>query len=290
MLKRIWIHAKAMIGERLPVFVETYRFVRNRRRLSFPARDTPMGFKLSGNPNMQDGSFEPEEVRIFGSLIDQADIFVNVGANIGYYCCHALSRGKHTVAFEPIDENLGFLYKNVKANGWENDIEVFPIALGHAAGLVDIYGGGTGASLIEGWAGTPPGRRRTVPVSTIDFVLGDRFVGKQLLVLVDIEGAEWQMLTGAGRVLDREPGPIWMIEIAADIHQPKGTLVNPHLYSTFQVFWDHGYSAWSADRSLGLVTPSDVQAASCGNTSALPTHNFLFLKRGTEQRFLSCLR
>jgi FkbM family methyltransferase len=272
--------------ERFPSMALLYRLVRDSRYALKEPKQTPMGFKLSGNRSMEEGAFEQDEVAIVKKCLEKIDIFVNVGANIGYYCSIALSYGKSTIAFEPIELNLRYLYKNIKANHWQNDIEIFPIALGNKAGLIEIYGGGTGASLIQGWAGTPGQYVRLVPVSTLDNVLGTRFNGGRCFVLADIEGAERYMLEGAGRFLHLQPKPIWMLEISITEHQPKGTNLNPHLLSTFQVFWESGYEAWTADKHLRLVSLDEVKSICKGGRDTLLTHNFLFIEAGKKGEIL----
>ena len=135
-------------------------------------------------------------------LLKRVDVFINVGANIGYYCCWALKAGKHVVAFEPVEMNLRCLLRNVTANGWESNIEVFPLALTNACGIVRLYGanggGRTTGSLLKGWAGAAEKDVMFAPASTLDTVLGSRFAGRQCLVLADIEGAEKSISRGRG--------------------------------------------------------------------------------------------
>lgn len=47
---------------------------------------------------MASGDFEPEETRLIQDLLQEVDTLVNIGANVGYYCCHALSLGKRVIA------------------------------------------------------------------------------------------------------------------------------------------------------------------------------------------------
>ena len=69
---------------------------------------------------MQSGQFEVEETRIVHELLGDVDVLINIGANIGYYCCIALERKKRVIAFEPLPRNLEFLMKNVTLNGMED--------------------------------------------------------------------------------------------------------------------------------------------------------------------------
>lgn len=248
--------------------------------------ETPMGFKLSGNEAMQKGEFEPEETAIVKKIMPHTDIFINVGANIGYYCCIALSYGKPVVAFEPIHHNLQYLLRNVKANGWNSEIEVFPMALSNRTGIIEIYGGGTGASLIKGWADTPEQNFTLVPCTTMSNVLGDSFKGRQCFFLVDIEGAEFYMLQGASALVHLDPKPVWMMEVTITEHLPKGVSINPNLLSTFQVFWDGGYEAWTADDQCRLIEPDEVKNVIQSGKDTILTHNFLFIEKGRKNEFL----
>ena len=242
-----------------------------------------MGFKLSGNPAMEAGLFEPDETQLVSSVLAHVEVMINVGANIGYYACLALSRGKQVVAFEPVARNLEYLLRNIKANGWESSAEVFPIALSDKVGVTKIYGSGTGASLVRGWSGIPENYSRLVPMSTMDKVVGSRFAGRKCLVLVDIEGAEQLMLDGASYLLDMTPKPLWFVEIVVSEHQPRGRTLNPTLLRTFSTFLDRGYEAWTASSQPRLVEAEEVARVQSTGRDTLATHNFLFVGKGTGE-------
>jgi len=254
------------------LFLRSTRDLLDRRD---PSRPTPWGFQLAGHTMMSSGNFEPEETRIVRDLLQDVDILVNVGANIGYYCCHALSLGKPVIAVEPIARNLYYLLQNLRINGWADHAEVYPVALGSASGILKMWGGGTGASLVKGWASIPESYVTYVPVLTLDGVLSDTLLGKRALILVDIEGAEWMMLQGAAATFRNEPRPIWMIEISSIEHQPQGTPLNPHFGAIFEMFFAAGYRAWAADATAQEWLRSDVEAVLHG--MKIPsTHNFIF--------------
>lgn len=241
-----------------------------------------MGFKLAGNPQMQEGRFEPEETQIVTHILPHVDVVVNVGANIGYYCAIALSKGKTVIAFEPMPLNLQYLYQNMRANNWEDRVEIYPMALSNRVGVIDLYGGGTGASLVKGWAGAPTQYSTPAPTSTLDNVLGSRFQGRNCFILVDIEGAEHLMLKGAATILQMQPRPIWLMEISIAEHQPEGVSQNPNLLSTFRTFWDAGYDAYTADKQLQPVLPDEIEQIAKTGVDTLHTHNFLFVESGKK--------
>jgi FkbM family methyltransferase len=269
---------------------KVYRNVRQVRALHLEPQMTPLGFRFGGNAAMESGTFEPEETALVRRLLQRSDVVVNVGANIGYYCCLAIRDGKDVIAFEPVELNVRQLLKNLRANGWDGRAEVYPMAMSSAVGVVDLYGSGTAASMVQGWAGIPQSDVRLVPAATLDIVLGSRVQGRRCLVIIDVEGAEQAVLEGAGALLSANPKPLWMVEIAVAEHQPDGRHVNPSLLKTFQLFWDSGYAAVTADRQLREVSPIEVQQAARTGVSPFSAHNFLFVDASTAGQLLSDLR
>lgn len=244
---------------------------------------TPFGFMLIGTNSihhraMQEGTFEPHETRLFRDLLRQVDVFVDVGANVGFYTCLARQSERHVVAVEPLARNLKYLYANLVANKWEN-VEIFPVGVGDSPGLAVLYGGSsTGASLIASWAGAVRSFRQTIPISTLDILLGSRFSGKRLLIKVDVEGAEYLTLLGAKDTLRQEPRPIWVVEICLNEYHPEG--MNPHYMATFDKFWEHGYEARTADKRNNLIQRADVERWLQTGRSASGTINYKFVPVG----------
>ena len=263
------------VVERFPALALFYRNSRDLLDQRYPPRKTPWGFTFVGDDAMAVGSFEPEETKVVRRLMDDVDVLVNIGANVGYYCCHALSMGKPVIAVEPNTRNLHYLLKNIQNNGWSSRAEVFPVALGAGADILQMWGGGTGASLVKGWAAIPESYVTQVPILSLDRVLGDTLRGKKVLILVDIEGAEFMMLQGANQALINEPRPIWLMEIASTEHQPAGVAMNPHFVKTFELFFAQGYRSFTADAAAIKITPEIVQRVAAGKQS-LGTHNFVF--------------
>jgi FkbM family methyltransferase len=249
-----------------------------RSRLSVAAAlQTPYGFKLRGPKAMQIGDFEPAETAQILKLLRRSEVFVNIGANVGYYALLARQCLEHVIAVEPLGDNIELLKANMVLNGSE-DIEVFPIGCGDSVTILKLYGGGTGASFVPGWAGGHTDTYRLVPVNTLDNILGARFSGKKLLILIDVEGFELQVLRGAVDQLSRKCPPDWFVEISINEHQPRSGSINANLWETFNLFWTAGYTAERAGTEEGMVvTRADVANWQKGQN--LPgTHNFLFRK------------
>lgn len=242
--------------ERSPPLAAAYRAWRDQRAAArHEVRVSKFGFRLCGNPAMADGSFEQEEIALFARVIARADLVIDVGANIGLYTCLARHHGVPTIAIEPSADNLQLLLSNLSLNGW-HDVEVLPVALADRVAIRELFGATTGASLIPQWAGASPIMRRYVPISTLDLLLGSRLAGQQVVVKIDVEGAELDVLRGATRLLGLRPRPFWIVEICLSEHHPSG--INPNFRATFAEFWQRGYVAVTADEARRQVTPTDV--------------------------------
>ena len=265
--------------EKFPKLSMLYRSIRDSRDISKAPSMTELGFKFNGNRLMQNGIFEPEETKIVKHILNSVDLVINVGANIGYYSCLALHAGKNVIAFEPMQMNINFLLRNVKANNWEKNIEIFPIALSDKVGIIDIYGTGTGASLIPGWAGVSDEYHTLIPCSTLDNVIATRNFNEKILFIVDIEGAEKMFLDGACKFLTKELDITWLVEISVKEHQPIGVTMNPNLLDTFDIFWNLGYVAITADNRQRQIKREELVEIIDSGIDTLETHNFLFLRK-----------
>lgn len=244
--------------------------------------DTPFGFKMVArnyiaNRMMMNGTFEMEEVELIKKNLAGADVFIDVGANIGFYTCLAHSLGKYVVAIEPQPQNLDCLYANLSNNNCNNN-EVFPLGLSDKPGLLTLYGSsGPSASLVSGWAGYPNKFKRVIPVNTLDTLLSDRFSGKKLFIKIDIEGAEYNALLGALKTLSGTPKPTWFIEICLNEFHPGA--MNPNYEATFELFWKHGYEVRIANKELTLVTSSDVKSWVAQKNSPNENFNYFFIPK-----------
>jgi FkbM family methyltransferase len=224
------------LAVKFPYLAGIYRALRYGPYIIEPPKNSKLGFQFTGSDSVISGDYEIEESALVRKLLPNVDRVINVGANIGYYVCMALYAGKPAVAFEPIPLNVQLLLKNIHSNCFEVDVEIFPIALCEKPGVLEIYGGGTGASLIKGWANTPDDFSCLAPTSTLDLVLGGRFVNEQLLIIVDIEGAEKRMLDAANVFLNMNPKPFWLIEINGTVNQPMGVKMNPYFLENFCLY------------------------------------------------------
>lgn len=265
----------------IPGIPDFYRSVRDlltaRREVAFrPA----LGFKFAGPAEMERGEFEPVETAMLAAAIGSCDLLVNIGANTGYYVLRALSHGVPVVAFEPNELNVQVLMRNLDANHFSAACLIFPVALGHRPGILPLYGGSTGGSLVPGWAGQT--KHRLVPVLPFDSFAYPVVSGRRCFVLIDIEGAELDCLKGATTLFSEAKDLIFMVEISVSDHQPRGRTVNPNLLETFQFFFARGFAAYTVELSPREIVAEEVQRVQSGADDSLRCCNFLFIPVGRQ--------
>ena len=147
-------------------------------------------------------------------------IFVDVGANLGWYAVHA---AKHeavetVVAFEPDQFNASLLGRNLSLNGIDNVI-VSTSAVGARRGLVrSTNTRDPTAAAIPSWPTTGTGRKwsRYRPrYGTRDSRSADRPI---LIMKIDVEGYEPEVVAGAKRALAR--AGVVIVEHSPGLSQP----------------------------------------------------------------------
>lgn len=223
---------------------------------------------------MESGEFEKDYVNLIKSRLDHADLFIDIGANIGYYVCIAASKGKNVIAFEPDTANCSLLYKNIHVNSYENLVEIHPIALADQPGLLEFYGIGTGASIVNLWKSKED--PVLVPVNVLDSLLTHRLEGKRSLFLVDVEGAESFVMKGAKQCLGYNAE--WIVEIAF----PKTEETKKRSREIFKIFNENGYSTFLLSDNLP-VTSVELAALERGESKRLAKDNmFCFRKNISE--------
>ena len=215
--------------------------------------DSRLGFAFlnhpANTPLMQSGEFELAESLWLDHALDDESVFINIGANVGYHALKSAARGVPTLAFEPDRNNLKFLLANVKANQFEN-FEIFPVALANSDGFATLFGASTGASLVRGWA--KQAGNEIVPAFKLDTLMQSRFVGRRLVVVCDVEGAELSVLLGALETLTTARGVLMLLELERfSQHHPNGE--NPEFFSTLELLSSKGFSPFLLDQNGSQV-------------------------------------
>jgi len=109
---------------------------------------TSQGFLFYGDPGIDSSRGASGELERFVAALSEVELVVDVGANAGFFTALAAQACKPVIAIEPHPLNLQALYRCLIENGL--DAEIFPLALSARPGIVQLFGGGQGASLLEG--------------------------------------------------------------------------------------------------------------------------------------------
>jgi FkbM family methyltransferase len=120
------------------------------------------------------------------------DVVFDIGAYHGVWAVLLARHAREVVAFEPNPGTFQVLEETIAVNRAGN-VSACPLAIGSASGIADFWGTGSGASL-------RPGDSRPSSTSVMVETL-DRFVERRAslpdVLKVDVEGAEYQVLSGA---------------------------------------------------------------------------------------------
>jgi FkbM family methyltransferase len=150
-----------------------------------------------------DGYYEKPLIDWLRRTLTPADVFWDVGANIGAITLIAAQCAARVVAFEPDPRALASLRRNLEANGVAN-VDVVPAALGDRDGMAVLHqaeAGNTGMTSLLADRAVVVGTV-SVPVMTADDLVARRPELTPHVIKLDVEGAEGAVLAGALRVLE----------------------------------------------------------------------------------------
>ncbi len=150
-------------------------------------------------------SGEPETLSVFAGLIDDARVFVDVGANQGLFTLVAAARNPdlRVFAFEPNPNVHELLLDNLAANHLMERVTVSALAVSDEPGTVEFripesrY---AAVAAIDAVSRSRSGTLIEVATVRLDDLLGGEAVD---VVKVDVEGAESMVLRGAQQTLRR---------------------------------------------------------------------------------------
>jgi len=140
--------------------------------------------------------------------LNEGDVVVDIGANIGYYALLEAKivgeKGK-VYAIEPVPENMELLQKNIQLNRYSN-IEVFQLAIGNKKGFAPTYVAKRRniSSLKKIMSHIESGmisHEITVEVTKLDDFLQGKV--EPDIIRMDVEGYEYQIVKGMERTLEK---------------------------------------------------------------------------------------
>jgi FkbM family methyltransferase len=198
---------------------------------------------MYSSKNFTNPSWQKKETEIIVDLLKHNDVFINLGANIGYYVCLASNFKVKTFAFEPDFFNLKVLFKNIQLNKVKNCL-VLPLATYSQNSIKPIYGRGVTASLYLNWDNTEVfDNKDFIQTVKLDDLIKDEDLEKNTFILMDIENSEYQTLLGSTKILQSKKKPSWIVEVHPRFYS-KSDHKLVEFDKIFQLFWENDYASY----------------------------------------------
>ena len=147
------------------------------------------------------GDYEHKQVDYLLSVMkkSKADVFFDIGANIGYYTIAAAARAEPSkiISFEPDQRSIKQIKLNLQLSGISDKVEVVGSAVSDKTGKVE-FNLTPDASPASSWVGSGE-NSITVDCAALDDFYD--FKDKCLFMKIDIEGHELSALKGMDRLL-----------------------------------------------------------------------------------------
>jgi FkbM family methyltransferase len=180
---------------------------------------------------------------VWERFLQQSDLFVDVGANIGSYTIWAADLGAEVIALEPAEDTFGLLRENVALNGYP--VRAIQAAAGAVCGTVRFTSGQDTVNRMD------PGGVAETTMVTIDSVVEDRTVAG---MKVDVEGFEIEVLRGCERALSEHRIGLIQLEWNMMSLGAVGTDRRPVADQLAR----HGYALYRPDSDGVLVPIGDL--------------------------------
>lgn len=155
---------------------------------------------------LKNGYWDKNKTLIIEKIIENNKniVFVDIGANIGYFSLFCASKGIKTISFEPIKDNYELFIKSIKDNGFEDLIKLYEVALGNVRkmGVFNVMRYNMGCCTTIDFLNN---RKPDYTVNS-DILLGDDFlvnVDKDMIVKIDVENMEKEVIEGLKETLTK---------------------------------------------------------------------------------------
>lgn len=224
-----WPGHSARAGEPLDAVVGSYvnslEFARRRLSEADAAEDYAMAafedFRMLASPSdiavgrhVLAGHYEDDVAELFRHILRPGMSVIDIGANIGFFTMLSASLvglSGRVLAVEPNPRNARMIEASRSMNGFDN-VTVLQAAAGRETGMLALHtshSNGTTSSVKE--AGTAVLSAQTVPCLALDQLIP--FGQRVDLIKIDVEGAEYNALSGCERIL-RTSRPVVVSEFS----------------------------------------------------------------------------
>jgi FkbM family methyltransferase len=164
------------------------------------------------------GTYEVVRMREFADALKQGDVVYDVGANVGIYSLYASSEvgnSGRVYAFEPLERNLNYLRQHLALNNLQN-CTVLETAICNTEGTLAF----SAAHWQPSMARLSPSGEIAVPSTTLDIcVYGEQRLRPPNVLKIDVEGAEFEVLSGATRGITEFHPTIFLEVHGTELHR-----------------------------------------------------------------------
>ncbi|MEZ0359712.1 FkbM family methyltransferase [Mycobacterium sp. SA01] len=206
--------------------------------------------------------WEPDLTRFIASRLGRGDVFVDVGANIGYYtllAARSMGSGGATVAVEASPAMFDDLRRNVSADQCGDRVRLVNKAAAAEPGTLTVFAGPAGnAGMTTTLATRGLDIESTVEAMRLDQMLTNAEIASIRLIKIDVEGAEPDVLGGMGDLIESlRPDAEIVVELSPqwwpDPDLRPIDVLRPFIDAGFNVYeMTNSYSAWR------YLWPNDV--------------------------------
>ena len=148
--------------------------------------------------NVYCGLHEFEDMAYLLHVVTPADLFVDIGANVGVYTILACAvKGATGICFEPVPATYDRLLENIRLNALTGRVEALNLGVADTDGQLLFTSDENTMNHVVADEGHAPNTIR-VRVAALDAVLGER---RPSVLKIDVEGFEIRVLAGATATL-----------------------------------------------------------------------------------------
>jgi len=193
---------------------EEFKTLKDMEKIDQIPLETIDGLTMYLNPTDRNVSYlifankvhELFETSILKYFLKENSIYVDIGANVGYYTLLAASIAKNgqVFSFEPYDLNFKLLEKNIVANNLSN-IQTFQHAVSNENTFVNVFSGGANKGNVRLFKDDLEGymeehqSNKLVKSVTLDSILDDSIDPD--IIKMDIQGGEMLALEGMKKII-----------------------------------------------------------------------------------------
>jgi FkbM family methyltransferase len=258
-----WAFGKKLLWNEV---VRHFRWLESTSKSTAEAR-TFFGSKILVDPQDMCGRFlyyfgmwEPNLTHWISERLEDGDVFVDVGANVGYFSLLAstLVGSGRVVAVEPTPRAFDMLEESLRRSRASN-VRAVNAAAWHEESVLQMFSGAnlTMSSLMSDWAARWNDYESCdVPAARLSDILTPQEMKSARIVKIDVEGAEWHVIQGMTELLQecREDLEV-MVEVT-----PKLLASEQHTgEELLELFAHHGFRPYILENDyspLAYCAPS----------------------------------